>query len=128
MNACLQRPQKAARLVDHSLANRIFDQLERRFAKLVFVKHFLRGDQKMARRIGVPIGHLDLAIGGLVGVGIALRVKLFELAEQLPVVRDVATARLVRDVRGLLAGYGRARFTTDAAKYRPTTGRPAPAA
>jgi hypothetical protein len=113
---------------DRSLANLAFDQLERRFSKLIFVKHFLGGDQTIAEKIGVPIGNLDLAIGGLVGVGIALRVKLFELAEQIPGVRDVATALLVREVRGLLARYGRARFTSDAAKYRPTAGEPAQAA
>jgi len=104
---------------DRSLANLFFDQVERRFAKLVFVKHFLGGDQKMAERIGVPLQNLDLAIGGLVGIGIALRVKLFQLAERIPVVRDVATARLVREVQQQLSGYGRARFTTDATKYRP---------
>ena len=85
---------------------------------------------RAARRscIGIWTAIAALAIGGLVGVGIALRVKLFAIAERLPVVRDLATARLERDVRGLLASYGRARFTTDATKYRPTTGRSAQAA
>jgi hypothetical protein len=113
---------------DRSLPNLLHDQLERRFSKLVFVQHFLGGDRTIAEQIGVPLGPVDLAVGTLVGAGITLRVKLFELAERIPVVRDVATSILVRQVRELLAGYGRARFTTDATTYRPTVAVPAPAA
>jgi ER-bound oxygenase mpaB/B'/Rubber oxygenase, catalytic domain len=112
---------------DDSLANQLFDQLERRFAKLVFVKHFLRGDNGIAEKIGVPLGYDDLAIGTLVGVGIGLKMKLFELADWIPGVREVATAALVRQVESLLVHYGHARFTTDAANYRPTAGATAPA-
>jgi len=113
---------------DRSLASRIHDQLERRFSKLIFVQHFLGGDKTIAKQIGVPLGPVDLAVGSLVGAGIALRVKLFELAERIPVVRDIATSMLVRQVRGLLGQYGRARFTTDPTKYRPTAAAPATAA
>jgi hypothetical protein len=112
---------------DRSLANRIHDQLERRFSKLVFVQAFLGGDKQIAKQIGVPLGPLDIAVGSLVGAGIALRVKLFELAERIPIVRDIATSMLVRQVQGLLASYGRARFTTDATKYRPAAAAPATA-
>jgi hypothetical protein len=105
---------------DRSLANRLHDHLERRFAKLVFVKHFLGGDRTIAEKIGVPVGNVDLAIGTLVGLGIALRVQLFALADRIPGVRNVATAVLVRRVGDLLGRYGHARFTTDAGKYRPT--------
>ncbi len=111
---------------DRSLANRLHDQLERRFAKLVFVKHFLGGDRAIAQKIGVPVGTVDLAIGGLVGLGIALHVQAFELAERVPGVRDVATGILVRRVRRQLGRYGRARFTSDAAKYRPAAGATEP--
>jgi hypothetical protein len=112
---------------DDSLLNQLFDQLERRFAKLVFLKHFLGGDHGIAEQIGVPVGNVDLAIGTLVGAGIMLKMKLFDLAEQIPLVRDVATAVLVRQVEDLLAQYGHARFTTDASKYRPTAGASATA-
>ena len=105
---------------DRSVVNQVFDQLERRFAKLVFVKAFLGGNQAIADAIGVPVGPVDLAVGTLVGLGITLRVKVFELAEQIPGVRDLATTLLVWQVRELLASYGHARFTTDAEKYRPT--------
>jgi hypothetical protein len=105
---------------DQSVASQLFDQVERRFAKLIFVEHFLGGDRKLAGTIGVEIGMDDRVIGTLLGAGIALTVKAFEIAETIPVVRDVATGLLVRRVEQLIADYGHARFTTDAAKYRPT--------
>lgn len=99
----------------------IHDQLERRFAKLIFVQHFLGGDRALAAKIGVPIGTDDVVVGTLVGAGIALSMKAFDIAEGIPVVRDVASWILTRRVEQLIAGYGHARFTTDAAKYRPAT-------
>ena len=105
---------------DQSLASQLHDQLERRFAKLVFVEHFLGGNRELAGKIGIEIGTDDVVIGTLVGAGIALTMKAFELAEAIPVVRDVATAILVKRVEQLIAGYGHARFTTDASKYRST--------
>lgn len=113
---------------DHSWANQVYDLLERRFAKLVFVKHFLGGDHSIAEKIGVPIGNVDMAIGMAVGLGIAAHMKLYDIAESIPVVRDLATQLLVYRVQGLLGSYGRARFTSDASKYKPTAGAPAHAA
>lgn len=105
---------------DHSWANQLFDQVERRFAKLIFVKHFLGGDYSLAERIGVPVGTADLAVGMATGVGIALHMKLYDLAERIPGVRDVASALLAYRVQSQLAGMGKARFTTDATKYKPS--------
>jgi len=104
---------------DRSWANQLHDYFERRFAKLIFVKHFLGGDHALAEKIGVPVPRTDMAIGALVGLTLAARVKLYQLAERIPFVRDLATAALVRKVSNLLVRYGHARFTTDAAKYRP---------
>jgi len=105
---------------DDSYASQLHDQLERRFAKLVFVQHFLGGDRSLAARMGIEIGTDDVVIGGLVGAGIALQVKAFEIAEMIPGVRDVASWILEKRVEQLIAGLGHARFTTDASKYRPT--------
>ena len=105
---------------DDSYASQLHDQLERRFAKLIFVQHFLGGDRALAAKMGIPIGPDDLVLGTLVGVGVAAQVKAFELAEMIPGVRDVASWFLAKRVESLVAGYGHARFTTDASKYRPT--------
>lgn len=104
---------------DQGLVSQVFDQLERRFSKLVFVEHFLGGNREIARRIGVDIGTDDMVVGALIGAGITLQMKLFDVAEAIPVVRDAASLFLEKRVEQLIAGYGRARFTTDAAKYRP---------
>ena len=105
---------------DDSYASQLHDQVERRFAKLIFVQHFLGGDRSLAAKMGIPIGPDDLVLGTLVGVGVAAQVKAFELAEMIPGVRDVASWFLAKRVESLVAGYGHARFTTDASKYRPT--------
>lgn len=105
---------------DDSYASQLHDQVERRFAKLIFVQHFLGGDRSLAAKMGIPIGIDDVVIGGLVGVGIAAQVKAFEIAEQIPGVRDVASWFLAKRVEQQIAALGHARFTTDASKYRPT--------
>lgn len=105
---------------DDSYASQLHDQLERRFAKLIFVQHFLGGDRELAAKIGIEIGTDDLVIGSLVGAGVALSVKAFQVAEWIPGVREVASWILTKRVEQLIAGYGHARFTTDASKYRPT--------
>jgi hypothetical protein len=107
--------------LDDSYASQLHDQLERRFAKLVFVEAFLGGDRKLSAKLGVEIGTDDVVVGALVGAGIALQMRAFEVAEWIPGVRDVASWILTKRVERLLASYGHARFTTDAAKYRPTT-------
>lgn len=106
---------------DDSYASQLHDQLERRFSKLIFVEHFLGGDRALAAKIGVAIGPDDLVLGSLVGAGIALQVKAFQFAEKIPGVRDVASWFLARRVEQQVAGYGHARFTTDASTYRPTS-------
>jgi hypothetical protein len=53
--------------------------------------------------------------------------KLFDIAESIPGVRNLATSLLVQQVQGLLEQYGHARFTTDATKYRPAASAAAPA-
>ena len=106
---------------DRSYTSQIHDQLERRFAKLIFVKHFLGGDRELAGKIGIEIGTDDVVVGALVGAGIMLQMKAFDVAESIPGVRDVASWILTRRVEQLIASYGHAKFTTDAAKYRPTT-------
>jgi len=105
---------------DRSLSSLVFDQLERRFAKLIFVEHFLGGNREWAGKIGIEIGTDDLVVGSLVGAGITLQMKAFEIAEWIPGVREVASSILQKRVEQQIESYGHARFATDASKYRPT--------
>jgi hypothetical protein len=107
---------------DRSVASQVYDQLERRFAKLLFVEAFLGGNRELARKIGIDIGTDDVVVGALVGAGITLQMKAFELAEWVPGIREVANVILIKRVEQLLASYGHARFTTDASKYRSGKG------
>ena len=110
---------------DKSLGNRIHDALEKRLARLVLVKHFLGGNAQMARDIGVPVQRLDYAVAGMLFPVIAVKMALYEAALKVPGLRDVADRHLVAKLRRLLARYGHAEFTTDAAAYRSASPVPA---
>lgn len=105
---------------DNSVLSQVYDQLERRFAKLVFLEHFLNGDRELAQKIGIEVGVDDVLVGTLVGTGIMLQMKAFDIVESIPVIRDVASWILAKRVEQQIEAYGHARFTTDASKYRPT--------
>ena len=98
---------------------KVFDALERRFARTVFVKFFLQGDNEMARTIGVPIGFKEYAVSAMIAPMIALRMAAYRLALSTPGLRQVTDRHLVRRIRKLLTRYGHAEFTTDAEAYRP---------
>lgn len=98
---------------------RLHNVLERRFAKVIFLKHFLAGDKATARAIGVDIGRLDMATFFAVLAWVTLQSALYRLAARIPGLRDAADASLVKRIRKLLSLYGHAEFTTDAARYRP---------
>jgi hypothetical protein len=40
---------------DRSPANRLHDRVERRFAKVFFLRHFMNGDRAAAARMGVEV-------------------------------------------------------------------------
>ena len=105
-----------------SPAARLHNVVEKSFAKAFFLRQFLKGDRAAAQRMGVPISGLDRAVFALVALGVGLQMGAYSLAERVPGLRDVADAALVRKIRGLLARYGHAEFTSDAANYRPAQG------
>ena len=72
---------------------------------------------------GVPIPQVDQMPAGLIPVFL----MAFKAAEKVPGLREIANAALVRRVRALLARYGHAEYTTDAAHYRPAVSAPAAA-
>lgn len=110
---------------DESPANRLHDRVERRFAKAFFLRHFMRGDRARAAVMGIEVSPADGAVFIAVALLVTLQMKAFDLADRVPVLRDVADAAMVHRIRGLLKRYGHAEFTTDAANYRPTNAKAA---
>ncbi|PZQ58417.1 MAG: DUF2236 domain-containing protein [Phenylobacterium zucineum] len=104
---------------------KLHNALEKRFAKVLFLKQFLKGDRAAARRMGVEISGLDTAVFGLIALWIALQSVFYRLAARLPGARDVADRILVARVRKLLGMYGHAEFVSDASRYRPAAQRAA---
>lgn len=102
-----------------SPAARLHNVIEKSFAKAFFLRQFLKGDLAAARRMGVEVGGFDRTMFALVALMVGLRMGAYRLAERVPGLRDAADAALVRKIRGLLARYGHAEFTSDAANYRP---------
>lgn len=110
-----------------SPAARLHNRIERSFAKAFFLRQFLKGDRGAAQRMGVPVGKLDMTVFTLVAIGVGLQMAGYRLAERIPGLARVVDAALVRKIRGLLAQYGHAEFTTDASRYRPAQAAPAAA-
>jgi hypothetical protein len=104
---------------DRSPANRLHDRIERRFAKVFFLRHFMNGDRAAAARMGVEVGPADWLVFAAVALGVTTRMAAFGLAGKVPGLRDLTDAVLARRVRRLLARYGHAEYVTDAARYRP---------
>ena len=102
-----------------SLKDRIFARVERSFARVFFVKAFLKGDASIAESVGVPISGKDKAIYGATMAFIIARMIGYKLASRVPGVSKMADGRLVKRLQRQLASYGHAEFTTDAAQYKP---------
>jgi hypothetical protein len=119
----LLRATMAADLrADDSLRSRVHDLLERAFAKMFFVKAFMRGDKAKAEAMGVTVTGKDMALAGVAAVLVTARLGFYNKAAKIPLVRDWADRRLIAKLHRQLANLGHADFTTDAAHYRPTKG------
>lgn len=113
---------------DERPENKLFDKIERRFSKVFFLRNFMNGDVAAARRMGVEIGPRDFMMFGVVALLVTSQLLAYRLARNLPVVSDLADARLVGKLKRQLARYGHAEFTSDAETYRPAPGAAARAA
>lgn len=107
---------------DERPENRLFDKVERGFAKVFFLKNFLNGDRAAARRMGVEIGPRDFMLFGLVALLVSSQLAAYRLARNVPGVAELADRRLVARLKKQLARYGHAEFTSDADTYRPAPG------
>jgi hypothetical protein len=118
--AALVRAMLAADLTsDHSLRGRAHSWLEHAFAKVYFVTNFMRGDKQAAAGVGVRLGFADYLGTAMAGVVIASTMAVYAIAAHIPELRNAADRSLVRKLNRLIARYGHAEFTTNAAAYRP---------
>ncbi|WP_168077069.1 oxygenase MpaB family protein [Caulobacter sp. SSI4214] len=113
---------------DERPENKLFDHVERGFAKVFFLRNFLNGDRAAARRMGVEIGPRDFMLFGVVALLVTSRLMAYRLARNVPGVSDLADAVLVARLKRQLKRYGHAEFTSDAEKYRPAGAKTAAAA
>ncbi|MEY2926222.1 MAG: hypothetical protein RL367_699 [Pseudomonadota bacterium] len=102
-----------------SLGQRLFRRLEHSFARIFFVKVFLKGDAAAAERIGVTVTATDSVLFALTNISIIARMSFYLLAERIPGLRNLTDRRLVAKLQAQLAEYGHAEFTSNAANYRP---------
>ena len=105
---------------DKSLGNRMFDAVERRIARVIFVQHFLGGDQQASRDMGIDIKWSDYALAALLMPTIAAKTAIYRQALKSPVLGKWADDRLTRRIHKLLHRYGHAEFKSDASAYKPT--------
>lgn len=105
---------------DRKLGHRIFDALERRFARVVFINFFLQGDRKASEDMGIHVSWLDYLVAAIIFPKMNLEGFLFRMASRVPGIRGIADAMLTRKIRKLLSRYGHAEFTTDASAYKPS--------
>lgn len=104
---------------DPSLVGRIRRTMERSFSKAYLVRNFLDGSVAKAHAMGVSYTGRDRAIAIATGLFLFPRLKAYDIAARVPVLRDIADRRLVAKLNRRLASYGHADFASDGDAYRP---------
>ena len=118
--AALVRATMTADLaLDPSVAGRISSWLERGFSRVYYLKSFAHGDKKAAASVGVEAGPVDYIAAAATTLVIGAGMAPYAIAAHIPFLRDAADRSLIRRLTRLLARYGHAEFTTNAAAYRP---------
>lgn len=108
-----------------SLFERFRSRAEPSAAKVFFVRNYLSGDKERAARMGVTLRAGDYRWSAAALAAAAVQMTGYGLASRLPGLRGRADRALVSKLGRLLASYGHAQFTTDAAGYRPGHAGPA---
>jgi ER-bound oxygenase mpaB/B'/Rubber oxygenase, catalytic domain len=115
----LRATMEAELSTDRSVPARVFRRLERSFSRVFFVNTFLKGDEKAAADVGVPVAPSDKALYAATMAAIIGATMGHRVASHLPILGTLADRVLVGRLRRQLAGYGHAEFTSDGAGYRP---------
>jgi hypothetical protein len=118
-DALVRATMTADLTTDPSWRGRLHGWLERGFSKLFFVTKTMRGDRQAAAKVGVNVGLADYVAAAMAGIVIAATMIPYAIAARIPVIREAADRSLVRKLTKLMASYGHAEFTTNAATYRP---------
>ncbi|MEO9600402.1 oxygenase MpaB family protein [Parasphingorhabdus sp.] len=107
---------------DQSLGGKIDRTLERGFSKAYFIRHFLQGDTKRSKEIGVDytLGDRLLALASVGRIYVPL--QFYKLLAKIPYIREAADRRLIGKLNRLLERYGHAEFVTDGNNYRESHG------
>lgn len=98
---------------------KVFDAIEKRLARIVFIQYFLKGDRQAAADMGIKASWLDYLTAMIMFPYIELKMRAYRLALKLPGLKRLADRHLVAKIRRLLQRYGHAEFTTDADAYKP---------
>ena len=98
---------------------KLFDAIEKRVARIVFVQYFLKGDTQAANDMGIRTSALDFAAAAVIFPYIQLKAAVYRTALKLPVLGGLMDRHLTAKIRRLLKRYGHAEFTTDAEVYKP---------
>lgn len=105
---------------DERLRSRLFDTVEKGFAKVFFTKTF-QVPRKKAQLMGAQPTLFDWAMFAAGNVYVLPRMLAHQVAEYIPVVNELADRRLIHQINELLVGYGHAEYTTDPTKYQDST-------
>jgi len=107
---------------DHLLRGPIRKRMELSLSKLLLVKNHCAGDYSVARDMGIDITAGDRMIGTLTAILMFARLYVYRLAMKMPGLSKLADRRLIKKLDRLLAGYGRAKFESNSAEYKPAPG------
>jgi ER-bound oxygenase mpaB/B'/Rubber oxygenase, catalytic domain len=118
-SALVRATMTADLTLDPSWRGRLHAWMEGGFSKLFFFTRTMRGDKQAAAKVGVRVGLADYVAAATAGVVIATTMTSYAIATRIPGIRHSADRSLVRKLAGLMADYGHAEFTTNAANYRP---------
>lgn len=117
-NGALVRATMSAYLpADQRPESKVMNTVERSISK-VFFKHTFSVPDEKATKMGVVPGPLDYAIFAGFQAYLWPRLLAHMAAERMPLVNELADARLVERIDELLVGYGHAEYTSDPSRHK----------
>lgn len=106
---------------DDTPFDRAAEAVEKSYSKAFFLRTFARGNQGLARKMGVSLGVGDVVRIAATAPLIIGRMAAVTAASRVPGLRRLADTYAIRVINRRLATYGKPEFTTDATTYTPVT-------